>query len=66
MKINVMKLFFGGIALVSAYKAGKYYGKDEYIERLSNNILTRLSPEEVNDFNRLLLKANAEMDKIKI
>lgn len=66
MKINVMKLFFGGIALVSAYKAGKYYGKDEYIERLSNNILTRLSPEEANDFNRLLLKANAEMDKIKI
>ena len=65
MKINVMKLFFGGIALVSAYKAGKYYGKDEYIERLSNNILTWLSPEEVNDFNRLLLKANTEMDKNK-
>lgn len=65
MKINVIKLFFGGVALVSAYKAGKYYGKDEYIERLSNNILTWLSPEEVNDFNRLLLKANADMDKVK-
>ena len=65
MKINVMKLFFGGIALVSAYKAGKYYGKDEYIERLSNNILNWLSPEEVNDFIRLLLKANTEMDQIK-
>ena len=65
MKINMKVLLFGGMALVSMYQVGKYSGKAEYIERLSNNILTWLSPEEVNDFNRLLLKVNAEMDKTK-